>query len=91
MKRLVLFLLIFGSVCYCFAQAYTVESVPNTKLINNSYVSNPDNLLSDQAVVEINLLLDSLEKKTSAQVAVVMLNSIGDEDIFEFAQFASPN
>ncbi|MEY4931521.1 MAG: hypothetical protein RI909_2245, partial [Bacteroidota bacterium] len=57
-----------------------------TKLINNSYVSNPDKLLSDQTVVEINLLLDSLEKKTSAQVAVVMLNSIGDEDIFEFAQ-----
>lgn len=86
MKRLVLFLLIFLNTCFCFAQTYTVESVPNTKLINNGYVSNPDKLLSDQAVVEVNLLLDSLEKKTSAQVAVVMLTSIGDEDIFEFAQ-----
>ncbi len=68
------------------SQSYTVETVPNIKLINNSYVSNPDKLLSDQTVAEINLLLDSLEKKTSAQVAVVMLNSIGDDDIFEFAQ-----
>lgn len=85
MKRLVL-LLIFWNACFCFAQTYTVETVPNTKLINNGYVSNPDKLLSDQTVGEINLLLDSLEKKTSAQVALVMLNSIGDEDIFEFAQ-----
>lgn len=49
-------------------------------------MSNPDGLLSERAVSQINLLLDSLEKKTTAQVAVVMLNSIGDADIFEFAQ-----
>lgn len=86
MKRLILPLLIFLNTCLSFAQPYTVESVPNTKLVNNSYVSNPDNLLSDQAVAEINHRLDSLEKKTTTQVAVVMLNSIGDADIFDFAQ-----
>jgi uncharacterized protein len=31
-------------------------------------------------------LLKSLEKKTSVQVAVVVLESIGDADIFEFSQ-----
>jgi uncharacterized protein len=68
------------------AQIYTVETVPNTKQIDNSYVSNPDKLLSDHAVAQINMLLDSLERKTTAQVAVVMLNSIGDADVFDFAQ-----
>ncbi len=87
MRLSTLFLLFLSAVSTAYTQSYTVETVPNTKLINNGYVSNPDKLLSDQAVVEINLLLDSLEKKTSAQVAVVMLNSIGDEDIFEFAQY----
>ena len=82
----ILFFLLFAVVSTVHAQSYTVETVPNTKLINNSYVSNPDKLLSDQVAAEINQLLDSLEKKTSAQVAVVMLNSIGDADIFEFAQ-----
>jgi uncharacterized protein len=85
-KPSALFILLISVVSSALAQSYTIETVPNTRLINNSYVSNPDNLLSDQAVVEINLLLDSLEKKTSAQVAVVMLNSIGDADIFDFAQ-----
>ncbi len=82
----ILFLLLISIVSTALSQSYTIETVPNIKLINNSYVSNPDNLLSDQAVSEINVMLDSLEKKTSTQVAVVMLNSIGDDDIIEFAQ-----
>lgn len=67
-------------------QVYTVETVPNTKLVNNSYVSDPAGLLNAYTVSEINGLLDSLEKKATAQVAVVMLPSIGDADRFEFAQ-----
>ncbi len=85
-KQSLFFLLLLVSVRLVDAQSYTVETVPNTKLINNSYVVNPDQLLSEQTVGEINLILDSLEKKTSAQVAVVVLNSIGEEDIFNFAQ-----
>lgn len=77
---------IIASVTLVSAQSYTVDNVPNTKLTNNSYVSNPDNLLSEQTVDEINQLLLSLEQKTSTQVAVVMLTSIGDADIFDFAQ-----
>jgi len=86
MKRFFVPLLIFLNAYFTFAQPYTVDSVPNTKLINNSYVSNPDKLLTEQTVIEINQALDSLEKKTSAEVAVVMLSSIGEADIFDFAQ-----
>jgi uncharacterized protein len=85
MRFPIIFLLLITIISTAHSQ-FTVETVPNTRLINNSHVSNPDQLLSDQAVATINLLLDSLEKKTSAQVAVVMLNSIGDADIFDFAQ-----
>ena len=36
-----------------FSQSYTVETVPNVKLQTNSYVSNPDGLLSKSAVNQI--------------------------------------
>ena len=69
-----------------YSQSYTVKTVPNTKLENNSYVSNPDKILSEGAVAEINSILENVEAQTSAQVAVVAIQSIGDEDIFNFAQ-----
>ncbi len=86
MKRIAWLVFFVLSLCAGYSQSYTVDSVPNTKLVNNSYVSNPDNLLSATAVNRINLLLDSLEKQTTAQVAVVMLSSIGEADVTDFAQ-----
>ncbi|MBX2946679.1 MAG: TPM domain-containing protein [Cyclobacteriaceae bacterium] len=68
------------------AQSYTVETVPNTKLVNNSYVSDPSRILNDSTVARINQLLGNLEKTATAQVAVVMLPSIGNENLFDFAQ-----
>lgn len=84
-KYLVLFFLA-GSFYFVSAQTYTVDSVPNQKLINNSYVSNPDNIITQSAVDEINQKLSSLESQTTVQTAVVVINSIGDADIFNFAQ-----
>lgn len=84
MRYFLLFLVLAFSVALS-AQS-TVKSIPNQKLINNSYVSNPDSILNDATVFQIDTLLTSLEKKTSAQVAVVVVKSIGNEDIFEFAQ-----
>jgi len=77
---LLLFILITASA------QYTVETVPNQKLIDNSYVSNPDNILDVATVAQIDTLLKLLEKKTTVQVAVVAIESIGDADIFEFSQ-----
>lgn len=64
----------------------TVESIPNQKLINGSYVSNPDAILRGGTVTQIDTLLRSLEEKSTAQVAVVVVKSIGEADVFEFAQ-----
>jgi uncharacterized protein len=78
-------LLLFFNVANSSAQSL-VDAIPNQKLINGSYVSNPDNILDPSTVSQIDAILSSLEQRTSAQVAVVVLNSIGDEDNFELAQ-----
>jgi uncharacterized protein len=64
---------------------YTVETVPNTKVADNSYVSDPNHFLQQETLDEINSLLSALEKKTTDQVEVVVLNSIGEEDHEAFA------
>lgn len=58
---------------------YTINNVPNPKVVNNTYVSDPDHFLKESTIAEINSLLASLETKTTDQVAVVVLNSIGEE------------
>jgi uncharacterized protein len=64
----------------------TVDSVPNQKLINGSYVSNPDGIIFSQTVSEIDTILSLLERQTTVQVAVVALQSIGENDIDDFSQ-----
>lgn len=83
--RFLSLLLLVLTVSTATAQ-YTVETVPNQKLINGSYVSNPDQILDVETVATLDTLLKSLEQKTTVQVAVVVLESIGDADIFEFSQ-----
>jgi uncharacterized protein len=65
---------------------WTVESVPNQKLVNGSYVSNPDGILTEATTANLDALLKSLEDSTTVQVAVVAVNSIGGVDIFSFSQ-----
>jgi uncharacterized protein len=83
--RYILTLLFLVSVVMLPAQS-TVESIPNQKLINGSYVSNPDEILDATTVFQLDTLLASLEKRTTAQVAVVIVESIGEQDIVDFAQ-----
>lgn len=65
-------------------KAYTVESVPNPVKFN-SFVTNPDGILTKQEEEELNLLLLMLEDSSTCQAAVVVLNSIGDEVPKDFA------
>ena len=64
----------------------TVESVPNARLINGSHVSDPDSIVGAAATAQIDRLLNSLQRDTGVQVAVVAVDSIGTEDVFSFAQ-----
>lgn len=86
MVRKISLVALFLIQCVLVFAQYTPSTVPNTKLVDNSYVSNPDNVISSDAASQINSTLLSLENTTTAQVAVVVLKSIGDADIFNFAQ-----
>ena len=64
---------------------YTVDEVPNPKTNDaNAFVANPDGIISEGTVYQLNTMLQNLEAKNKAEIAVVVLNSIGDNDIFDF-------
>lgn len=85
MKQFFVIIFVFLSG-FLLAEEYTINTIPNPKTANkHAYVSNPDGILSQQTVSEINNLLDSLESKNSSEVAVVAINSIGNADIETFA------
>lgn len=65
---------------------YAVNDVPNVRLEDvRQYVSDPSQILSPAARDTINAVLGRLERSTGIETAVVMLPSIGDADIFDFA------
>ena len=81
-----LILVLFLLPLLCFATEYTLETVPKPKnAYQNGFVSNPDAILKAETVQQLNISLDSLEKQTGAEVAVVVLNSIGQNEIKPFA------
>lgn len=81
-------LLLFMFITFFSVQAqtdfYTVETVPNPKSLGNGYVSNPDNIISGDAVAQLNRLISEIEDSTDAQLAVVILQSIGQANPKEF-------
>ena len=88
MKYTHLLILFFGLLSgnLLFGAEYTVETVPNIHLTNaNAFVSNPDTILSSATEQQINALLSTLQTETSAEVAVVAVESIGEADIKQFA------
>lgn len=85
MKKLFLYLFCFVSLAVQ-AGEYTIESLPNPKERNmQSYVCNPDNVLSKETEAILNQQLGALEQETKAQIAIVAVQSIGNEDITLFA------
>ncbi|WP_301042351.1 TPM domain-containing protein, partial [Parabacteroides goldsteinii] len=68
------------------AKDYTVETIPNVRLSDrNNHVSNPDRIIQPQDVDRINRLLQIVEDSLGIEVAVVAVESIGDNDARMFA------
>ncbi len=68
------------------ANYFNVELVPKPRGKGIlGYISDPNNYISSSEEEEINKILFSLEKKTSAEVIIVIVNSIGDEVPKKFA------
>ena len=87
MKRIVVILaLILATFEFASARPYQVDEIPNVQLSNrHRYTSNPDKILSAEAVREIDLACDSLRTKGIAQIAVVAVRDIASDDVFTFA------
>lgn len=85
MKRVLfsIFVLVAGlNICL----ASDLESIPNPKLSNeHAHVSDPDGILQSKTIEFLNYKLDSLEMSTGSEVAVVLVNSIGYQDIESFS------
>lgn len=91
MKRV--FILIVGLLAACCTLAaaspaggYTVDEVPNVQKSNRyRFVSNPDGILSAEAVARIDSICYSLRHRAIAQVAVVAVDEIAGDDVYTFA------
>ena len=68
-----------------WGQSYTPTSVPNPKSFGSGYVSDPQNYLSSTEKQSLNAIANAIEDSTGAQVAIVMLPSIGEENPKDFA------
>lgn len=68
------------------AAPFSVKSVPNAHLRDkNSYVSDPGKVLRPDATAAVNKTVAALERRTGAEIAVVVLKDVGDNDAREFA------
>ncbi len=68
------------------AIAYTPTTVPDPKQhCANCFVSNPDNILSANAVQTLNQQLATLQQKNGVEIAVVVLHAIEGNDEYRFA------
>jgi uncharacterized protein len=87
-KYLLITLLLFHFSIFSFqlkSQTYTIKEVPYDNL-NDKYdfVSNPDGIISQSAENEINRMIVAVEDSATAEIAVVLLKSIGNADIDDF-------
>ena len=65
--------------------AYTVETVPNPKDRGNGYMSDPAGIIGPTATAEINAIAAAIEDSATAEIAVVVLPSIGELNPKDFA------
>jgi uncharacterized protein len=66
-------------------KVYTLETIPDPKTGGRGYVSDPDDYLTPEEENRLNQMIAQLEDSATAQVAVVMVGSIGDENPKDFA------
>ena len=81
-----LWVCLFSCLSLFAATDYTVETIPNVRLTNRlNHVSDPDDLIQSQDEARINQALNLLEDSLGIEVAVVAVESIGENDARLFA------
>ncbi|MBO4666043.1 MAG: TPM domain-containing protein [Paludibacteraceae bacterium] len=74
-------------LCAVGVQAqYTVATVPNPRTTDATvYVANPDGIISSECVQQLQYVSEILNDLTGVELVYVVVNSIGDEDAFDFS------
>lgn len=79
------FLFVNLLLCSSLRAELPVDSILNPKDYGKGYVSNADQVISGNTVTRLNALLTKLDQQKKAEVAVVLVNSIGDAVPKDFA------
>lgn len=61
------------------------EEIPNPKTRDNTWVTDLTGTLRPQTIQQLNTIIDTLEAETTAEMAVVVINSLEGREIEEFA------
>lgn len=86
MRRLLLITIFAVCTLGALAHPYRVEDIPNVQIENRyCFTSNPDGILSREAVARIDSICYDLRHRGIAQTAVVAVKEIRGGDVFEFA------
>ena len=86
MKHLLLYLLLILNSTLVYSKPILPDDLVNTKSkYSDSYVANPDNILSHHAVLRIDSILYILEQETSSEVLVIAIKDIGHYSAHAYA------
>ena len=86
MRRFIIITLLLICSLGAVAKEYSIKEIPHVQVENRyRFTSNPDGILSDDAVQKIDQLCYDLRHKAIAQVAVVAVKEIEGDDVFDFA------
>ncbi len=84
MKRFFSFSIAMMAIATCLA--VSVKEVPNVHLQDSlQFVSNPDGVLSQSAVAQLNATIRQVWNQSTTELAVVAVDDIDPEDIDQFA------
>lgn len=86
MRRILIIILATLCCTLASARSYDIEDIPNVQIENRyRFTSNPDGILSQNAVALIDSICYDLRHRGIAQVAVVAVKEIDSDDVFDFA------
>ena len=86
MKKITILCLLLACALPALAGTYRPEQIPNVQRMDRQrYVSDPDGILSAEAMARIDSVCASLRERGLAQVAVVAVDDITGGDTFSFA------
>ena len=77
-KTLILTIGILFLNLYSYAQ-WTVQTVPDPKTTGKGFVSNPDDILTISEVAFLDSIIQEVQDSSKAEIAIIMLQSIGNE------------